>query len=109
LGDLLQKLLCALSSFKHFIKLNGFNAPSRIVDMTHAYSSHIFVYIGTNNNGNKNKSGAKIRIRITPITDPKIKLNQNTNPVIINPVTIRFQSNLNGKSNIFSSITSPSS
>ena len=68
------------------------------------YSSHILVYIGTNTKGNKNRPGSKIRMRITPSTDPKIKPNQNTNPVIIKPVTIRFQSNLNGNSRIFSSI-----
>ena len=43
-------------------------------------------------------------MRITPRTEPKIKPNQNTKPVTIKPVTIRFQSNLNGKSIIFSNM-----
>ena len=58
--------------------------------------------MGISNKGNRNKSGANIRISITPSTDPKIKPNQNTKPVIIRAVTIRFHRSLNGNIKIFS-------
>lgn len=59
------------------------------------------MYMALSASGNKNKSGANIRIKTTAITEPNIKPNHNTNPVIIKKVTIVFQMIRNGKNIMF--------